>query len=88
MWSKQSRISKNIDNILQHWKNPGFIQDWELHVQDADHGSLKNLLHALGHYAKKNWSKFTALVKSWFNLGLGKMSKILILTVFMEVNML
>ena len=33
----------------------------------------------------QNTVQFPALVKSWFHPGLGKMSKILILTVFMEV---
>ena len=31
-----SIISKNLDNSFQHWENPGFIQDWEQHVQDLD----------------------------------------------------
>ena len=37
-------MSKNIDNIFQHWNNPGFIKDWEHYVQDADLGSLKTLV--------------------------------------------
>ena len=35
-WSICSRICKNLGNIFQHWENPGFIQDLEQHVQDAD----------------------------------------------------
>ena len=37
-------LAKNIDNIFQHWNNPGFIQDWEQHFQDADLGSFKTLV--------------------------------------------
>ena len=31
-----SIICKKLGKIFQHWENPGFIQDLEQHVQDAD----------------------------------------------------
>ena len=37
-------LQEDKENIFQHWKNPGFIQDREKHVQDADLGSLKTLV--------------------------------------------
>ena len=46
-----SIICKTLGNIFQHWENPGFIQDWEQHVQDADFEE-KHMLHALGQYTK------------------------------------
>ena len=50
--------------------------------------SKKNTSYLLLVNDPQNTVQFPALVKSWFHPGLGKMSKILILTVFMEVNML
>ena len=32
----QKFVKKQAIYIFQHWENPGFIQDWEQHVQDAD----------------------------------------------------
>ena len=51
-WSMCSIISKNVDNIFQHWENPGFIQDWEQHVQYADLEE-KHKFHGLGQYAQE-----------------------------------
>ena len=47
-----SRICKKIGDIFQHWKNPGFIQVWEQHVQGADFEE-KHKLHALGQCAQE-----------------------------------
>ena len=46
-WSMCSKICKKLANIFQHWDNPGFIQDWEQLVQDADFEE-KPKLHDLG----------------------------------------
>ena len=47
-----SIICKKLGNIFQHWENPGFIQDWEQHVQDIDIDE-KRKLHAVGQCAQE-----------------------------------
>ena len=44
---------KNLDDRFQNLENPGFIQDWEQHVQDAYLEEKKNKLHALGQCAQE-----------------------------------
>ena len=43
---------KRLCNIFQHWEHPGFIQDWEQHVKDADFQD-KHKLHAVGQYSQE-----------------------------------
>ena len=51
-WSMCSKNCKKLGKIFQHWENPGFIQNWEQHVQDADLEE-KHKLQALGQCAQK-----------------------------------
>ena len=70
-----SIIRKKLGNIFQHRDNPGFIHDWEQHVQDANLGK-NHKLHALGQCAQEaekigSISSIGKILQAWFHPGFG-----------------
>ena len=74
----------HLDNSFQNWKN------LVAHVPRCFilTNSKKNPSYMLLVNFPQNTVQFPALGTFWFHPGLGEMSKMLILTVLMEVNML